>query len=220
MKKHCILIMTVIVLILNTGCGSSQDKAEQSTGLIQPQGNHQQVESFVDIIKQDHYYLECTAYIMGNKKQMTFAVQGKNCNTEIQGFGLTLRNLIRDGKTYIINKDKKVYAVSSVEGWMDLAKNGLVDYKKMKFVKKGRETIEDLKSVDQQKYEYEEYNVDTGNLIPVITYYFKGKELYAITTEVSDFSMTMIIKKLTGEVPKGTMTIPKGYKEVKESEVY
>lgn len=224
MKRRILLFLTISVLLLGTACGAPSRESEQQP---KQQSEHSQTglfghkaDSFKETIDRGNYYLECDAYVEGTKKQLNLAVQGKNCNTEIKWQGFSWRTLNRDGKSYVINKNKKAYAVSSAEGWMDVAENGLVDTSMMKLIKKGRASIDGLKGVDGRKYEFEAYKRGAGNMVLKTTYYFKGDELYAITSKVSNFSITMVVTKLTDKIPKGAMELPKGYEEVKEADIF
>ncbi len=219
MKKQMLMLLMVFLLAIMTSCGSGTESSDEDSG-----GKFDQYKAgkYVEIMESGTYYLDCTAYVTGIAEvsnvetSMKMAVDGKNSSVEIvvPGFDLPVRIVTLDGKSYYINDDEKSYAAIDGETTIDPEDTGIFDYEGIKYGSDGKGAISALAGVDDNQYDYEEFNAGTGDDKTVARYYFKGDNLYAIEVTVGEVSSAMVINELTQTVPDGLIEMPSGYKSV------
>jgi len=92
--------------------------------------------------------------------------------------------------------------------------SGVFDYSGIEFGANGSGVISDLAGIDENSYDYEEFNIGTAGETAVVRYYFKGDSLYAIEVKMDGIGSTMVINELTKDIPDGLMEMPSGYELV------
>lgn len=215
MKKRFLALLTVMLIATLTACGGGTEDKDNNTGTDEG-GKFDSYKSgkFVEIMESGTYYLDSSTFVSGIETSMQIAVDGSDSSVAVSGIGFPVRMLTLDGKTYYMNDDKKVYMVMEGEEVPDPADNGIFDYSGIEFGANGNGPISDLAGIDDNSYDYEEFNVGTGEEMAVVRYYFKGDNLYAIEAKMGGVGSTMVINELTKDIPDGLMEMPSDYELV------
>ena len=212
MKTKLLALLAIVLLAFLTACGGGT--ADDETG----QYDSYKSGEFVEIMESGTYYLNFTDYNMGAEATIKMAVDGDESSVEV--VNLPVRMLTLNGNAYYINDQKK--KILAVEGPVDESTfNPVVfDYSGIKFKTEGNGVISSLSEFDDNVYDYEEFSVGTGENEVLIRYYLKGDDLYVIQTNMGEVWHTMVINKLTKEIPEGMLIMPAGYKVVDAMDFY
>jgi hypothetical protein len=215
MKKRLLMLVVVLLLATLTACGGGSEDKDSNKGTDEGGkfDNYKSAE-FVEIMESGTYYLDYSAYVSGIESSMKMAVDGSNSSVEISGIGFPVRILTLDGKMYYINDDKKVYMLMEGEEVPDPVDSGIFDYSGIEFGADGSGSISDLAGIDDNSYDYEEFNMGTGDEEAIVRYYFKGDNLYAIEVKMGGVGSTMVINELSKDIPEGLMEMPSDYELV------
>jgi hypothetical protein len=221
MKNKLWALLVVLLLATLTACGGGSEDKDKDPGTDEG-GKFDNYKSgeFVEIMESGTYYLDCSAYVTGIETSMKMAVDGADNSIEVSGIGFPVRMLTLDGKMYYMNDEKKVYMMIEGEEVPDPVDSGILDYEGIEFGKNGNGTISDLAGIDDNAYDYEEFNVGTGEDTAVVRYYFKDDNLYAIEVKMGEVGSTMVINQLTKNIPAGLMEMPSGYTLVDATEFF
>jgi len=215
MKKKILALLAVLLLATLTACGGGSEDKDNDPGTDEG-GKFDNYKSgeFVEIMESGTYYLDCSAYVGGIETSMKMAVDGTDSSVEVSGISFPVRMLTLDGKMYYMNDEKKVYMVLEGEETPDPMDSGVFDYSGIEFGANGSGVISDLAGIDENSYDYEEFNIGTAGETAVVRYYFKGDSLYAIEVKMDGIGSTMVINELTKDIPDGLMEMPSGYELV------
>lgn len=201
MKKKLLALLAVLLLSTLTACGGSNED------------NYKAAE-FVEIMSSGTYYLECATYTMGSETGIKMAVDGDNSSVEISGISFPVRVLTWNRTMYYINDEEKKYMALEDDIAPGTIHNGIFDYRDIHFSVTGTGPISDLAGIDDSSYDYEEFTMENEGEAVLVRYYFKGEDLFAIQTKMEYAGSTMVIDKLTKEIPSGLIEMPSGYKMV------
>jgi hypothetical protein len=215
MKKKIFALLAVLLLATLTACGGGGEDKDNTPGTDEG-GKFDNYKSgeFVEIMESGTYYLDYSAYVNGIESSMKMAVDGSDSSIEVSGIGFPVRMLTLDGKMYYMNDEKKVYMVIEGTETPDPVDSGVFDYSGIEFGANGNGAISDLTGIDDNSYDYEEFNIGAGEEIVVVRYYFNGDNLYAIEVKMGGVGSTMVINELTKDIPDGLMEMPSGYELV------
>jgi hypothetical protein len=215
MKKKILALLAVLLLATLTACGGGSEDKDNTPG-ADDGGKFDNYKSgeFVKIMESGTYYLDCSVFVTGIESSMKMAVDGSDSSVEVAGIGYPVRMLTLDGTMYYMNDEKKVYMVLEGEEAPDPVDNGIFDYSGIEFGDNGSGPVSDLAGIDDNSYDYEEFNMGTGDEKAFVRYYFKGDNLYAIEVKMGGVGSTMVINELTKDIPDGLMEMPSGYQLV------
>jgi hypothetical protein len=215
MKKRLLTLLAVLLLATLTACGGGSEDKDSNAGTDEG-GKFDSYKSgeFVEIMESGTYYLDCSTYVGGIETSMKMAVDGADSSVEVSGISFPVRMLTLDGTMYYMNDDKKVYMVLEGEETPDPVSNGVFDYSGIEFGANGKGAISDLAGIDDNSYDYEEFNIASEGETAVVRYYFKGDNLYAIEVKMEGVGSTMVINELSKDIPDGLMEMPSGYELV------
>jgi hypothetical protein len=218
MKKKLLVLLAVLLLATLTACGGGAEDEDNTPGTDEG-GKFDNYKSgeFVEIMESGTYYLDYSAFVSGIESSMKMAVDGSDSSVEISGIGYPVRILTLDGKMYYINDEKKVYMLMEGEATTDPVDSGIFDYSGIEFGADGSGPISDLAGIDDNSYDYEEFNMGAGQEEVIVRYYFKSDNLYAIEVKMGGVGSTMVINELTKDIPNGLMETPAGYELVDET---
>lgn len=215
MKKKILALLLVLLLATLTACGGGSEDKDKDPG-TDAGGKFDNYKSgeFVEIMESGTYYLDASTYVSGIESNMKMAVDGADSSVEVSGISFPVRMLTLDGKMYYMNDEKKVYMMLEGEETPDPVESGVIDYSGIEFGANGNGAISDLAGIDDNSYDYEEFNVGSGQEEAVVRYYFKGESLYAIEVKMGGVGSTMVINELSKDIPDGLMEMPSGYELV------
>jgi hypothetical protein len=208
MKKKLLTSLAIVLLATLTACGGGSLDDESGKFDSYKSGE------FVEIIESGTYYIYYTSYILGAEATIKMAVDGDDSSMEVDRVGLSVRALTYNGTLYYINdEEKKIFAVES-EVDEDIVRPGDFDYSGITYRNAGNGAISDLAGIDDNTYDYEEFIAGSGENEFLARYYLKGDSLYVIQTEMEEVWQTMVIHKLSKDIPDGLIAMPSGYKMV------
>ncbi len=228
MKQKILVFMLLLAAVLAgvlAGC-SKEEKGpdaleEPQEGAVTDPYQDYQAGSYARIMAGGTYYMECSYYVMGIESVMRMAVRGAQSDVTVGGIGFPVRIILKDGKAYTLNEEKKVYTVSALSSEPAASQeNGLFDYSGLAFSQKGQSAISALEGTDGASYPYEEFLAGTGGERIRVRYYFKGDALYAVEIQGAGTPVAMVIKTLTAAIPPGMLEIPGDFRETDPSGLF
>ena len=230
MKQKIFLLMLLLpAAILSAslaGCSKEEDgkggaEEEVQEEAVKDPYQGYQAGSYARIMADGTYYMECSYYVMGIESIMRMAVRGEESDVTVGGIGFPVRIILKDGKSYTLNEEKKVYTVAAFSPDPAASReSGLFDYRGMDFSQKGQSVIEALEGTDAGAYPYEEFQAGSGADRIRVRYYFKGDALYAVEIQGAGTPVAMVIKTLTAAIPPKMLEIPGDFRETDPSGLF
>lgn len=229
-KKNTIIISIVIVMLfLVSGCSSKEiddttkrnidsineimEKEEESslTELKSNTGVDGDIFSnrLAEMSKNKHYTM--VSNTKGNFEgketdiKTTVVVDGDDWAVIIESDYLSVTNMVKGDKAYVILHDKKTVVVDSIPDNMEAPGVHQIEDNKLAYLEKGKDVF-----LGKER-NYEDYKTDDGI---EVRYYFDGEELVGME-KFSDGKSTIPNLQLYPEVDKSMFKLPKTYKEIK-----
>jgi len=212
-KKKKIIWITIITIIIVAAIAA----------VIWYFVSNQNTNSDISKIKQLYETLaDKTSYsfstVLDDNNQAYYAKENDKAYTDTTYNGSQSKFIIRDGNSYLLMDDSKVYYTY---------RNNETDLKKVEL---GLETLKDMEyekgeeKIDNKKYQYEEYATltsftmrDTSEITQSqevkTRFYFKGDKLVYIKTMIGD-KQELLKVEIKDKVDSNLFEIPSDYREM------
>lgn len=194
--------------------GSSQPAAPPATNEKDPKPGKESTpgtegmgdrlaKAYSDILDGDKYYMKTRVHVDGQFSDTETANDGDNFATRVLAQGVENRFVTKGNTMYVIDSASRTVTIMSNEENGDGDAED-IDYGGLAFVKEGQ------RDFLGKTLPYEEYSEDGLT----VTYFFQGKALAGIETNVEDNILRMEVLELSKNIPSGIFDIPKDYQQM------
>lgn len=217
-KKSLIILLSLLLVLSLASCkgtNTDEDAAGDAEDKEKPAAVDRTDDDLFNWMKGGSYYMEFTS--LSTTDGVTTSIEGAMAQKgedfvsisemTMEGTEMKGRTIVKDDKMYIVDDIAKTIAEFPVaeNDSEENTSEDIMDYADMKEVGSG------TGEVNGKMLPYKEYKVEGAK----VRYYYDGKKVYAIETEMDNAKNLMIIKKSTNKVPSDIFDLPEGYTEIR-----